>query len=72
MFRKGASMLYKGVKENDGTYSIRESVHGGNWSVCLMGVRGCNVNKTINRLIVEDDDREFEKKRQAVTIQPEG
>ncbi len=43
-------MRYKTVKENDGTYSIRESKHGLNWSIALTGVRGCNVNRTLNRL----------------------
>lgn len=43
-------MQYKSVKEFDGTYSIRYSVMGGNWHILMMGVRGCNVNKIINRL----------------------
>lgn len=42
--------MYKAVKESDGTYSIRYSVHGLNWEVILLGVRGCNVNRTIEKL----------------------
>ena len=43
-------MFYKAVRENDGTYSIRESKAGGNYHVILLGVRGCNVSKVINKL----------------------
>ena len=39
--------MYKAVKENDGTYSIRYSKHGGNWEVTKLGVRGCNVTRTL-------------------------
>jgi len=46
--------MYKAVKENDGTYSIRFSRFGLNWEVILLGVRGCNVNRTINKLYRED------------------
>ncbi len=42
--------MYKAVKENDGTYSIRYSKSGGNWEVIKLGVRGCNVNRIIARL----------------------
>ena len=38
---------YKAVKENDGTYSIRYSKNGGNWEVIKLGVRGCNINRTL-------------------------
>lgn len=43
--------MYKAVKENDGTYSIRYSKHGGNWEVVKLGVRGCNVGRIIDRLM---------------------
>jgi len=46
-------MFYKSVKENDGTYSIRESKAGANYQVIMLGVRGCNVNRTINRLYAQ-------------------
>jgi hypothetical protein len=41
---------YKAVRENDGTYSIRASVFGLNWTVIRLGVRGCNVNRVIGGL----------------------
>jgi len=47
-------MYYRAVKENDGTYSIRQSRFGMNWEVILMGVRGCNVNRIIDRLYRKD------------------
>lgn len=43
-------MHFKAVQENDGTYSIRASRHGLNWEVVMLGVRGCNVGKTIAKL----------------------
>ena len=46
--------MYKSVKENDGTYTIRHSVYGGNYAVILSGIRGCNVSRTINRLYMND------------------
>lgn len=49
--------MYKAVKENDGTYSIRHSVHGLSWEVVRLGVRGCNVDRTINKLTKEEDER---------------
>jgi hypothetical protein len=51
-------MYYKAVKENDGTYTIRESKAGLNYSVIMAGVRGCNVNRIINRLYSEAYYRE--------------
>ena len=42
-------MRYKAVKENDGTYSIRQSVHGLSWEIVLLGVRGCNVSRILER-----------------------
>lgn len=47
-------MMYKSVKENDGTYTIRASLHGANWDIVLSGVRGCNVNRIINKLYLGD------------------
>lgn len=43
-------MLFKAVKENDGTYSIRQSECGLSWEVVILGVRGCNVERVLNRL----------------------
>jgi hypothetical protein len=43
-------MMFKSVLENDGTYSIRCSRFGLNWEVVMLGVRGCNVQRTINQL----------------------
>lgn len=40
--------IYKTIKENDGTYSIRYSKMGGNWEITILGIRGCNVNRVIN------------------------
>jgi hypothetical protein len=42
--------MYKAVKENDRTYSIRYSQFGLNWEAVMLGVRGCNVSRTINKL----------------------
>ena len=42
--------MYKAVRENDGIYSIRFSVMGGNWEVIKLSVRGCNVQRVINKL----------------------
>lgn len=42
--------MYKAVKERDGTYSIRYSNYGGNYNIVKLGVRGCNVNRVINKL----------------------
>ena len=42
--------MYKAVKENDGTYSIRYSKHGLNWEVDRIGVRGCNVRRILNSI----------------------
>jgi hypothetical protein len=39
---------YKAVKENDGTYTIRYG-----FEVVLAGVRGCNVQRTLERLNYE-------------------
>lgn len=48
-------MYYKAVKENDGTYTIRGSKAGGNFSeIVESGVRGCNVNRRINQLHLDD------------------
>ncbi len=47
-------MQYRSVRQNDGTYHIQESKFGLNWSIIKTGVRGCNVNKIINRLHVID------------------
>jgi len=46
--------VFKAVRENDGTYSIRYSQFGLNWEVILLGVRGCNVSRTINRLYSQE------------------
>ena len=46
-------MLFKAVKENDGTYSIRQSRCGASWEVIMLGVRGCNVERVLNRLYCE-------------------
>lgn len=43
-------MRYKAVKESDGTYSIRESRFGLNWTVIILGVRGCNIGRVIRNL----------------------
>jgi len=47
-------MQYKAVRESDGTYSIRQSKHGMNWEIIYVGVRGCNVNRVINKLYKSD------------------
>lgn len=49
-------MFYRSVRENDGTYTIRGSVAGLNYNeIVKMGVRGCNVNRTINKLHAQDN-----------------
>lgn len=47
-------MRYRAVKQSDGTYVVQASRFGLNWTIILTGVRGCNVNRTINRLYWED------------------
>ncbi len=48
-------MSYKSVKENDGTYTIRASKAGLNFSeIVKSGVRGCNVDRIINKLYMDD------------------
>lgn len=44
---------YKAVKQLDGTYTILGSEFGFNWEVVKAGVRGCNVDRVINRLYLE-------------------
>lgn len=48
-------MRYRESRQNDGTYNIESSQHGGNWEIVLTGVRGCNVSRIINRLYFEDN-----------------
>lgn len=44
-------VFYKAVKEADGTYTIRASKAGCSFhEIILAGVRGCNVNRIINKL----------------------
>jgi hypothetical protein len=48
-------MRFKPVKESDGTYTIRGSVAGANFNeIVRSGVRGCNVNRTIETLIRQE------------------
>lgn len=48
-------MYYKAVRENDGTYTIRSSKAGCSYhEIVYSGVRGCNVNRIISRLYMED------------------
>ena len=48
------SWRYKAVRENDGTYSIRGSIAGLNYSEIVMtGVRGCNVQRVLTKLVLE-------------------
>ena len=60
---RGCVVFYKAVKENDGTYSIRESQAGCNYSVIMLGVRGCNVNRVINTLRKESDEDETRNRK---------
>ena len=46
--------MYKAVKENDGTYTIRYSKHGLNYEIVRSGVRGCNVSRIIDKFYRED------------------
>lgn len=46
--------MYRAIKQNDGTYSISYSEYGLNWEIVLIGVRGCNVNRVVNRMYFED------------------
>lgn len=48
-------MRFKAVRENDGTYSIRQSVCGLSWEVILLGVRGCNISRVLDRLYRESE-----------------
>lgn len=49
-------LMYKAVKENDGTYTIRYSKAGLNYSeIVESGVRGCNVNRRINHWYSKED-----------------
>jgi hypothetical protein len=62
-------MSYKATKESDGTYTIR---YAANLGVCLVGIRGCNVSRTIRRLNDKDavKDHKRQKAKQPVTIHP--
>jgi len=42
--------MYFSEKQSDGSYYILFSRHGANSEIVLTDVRGCNVNRTINRL----------------------
>ena len=44
------NMNYKSIKQNDGTYNILHSIIGLNWEIILIGIRGCNVERMINKL----------------------
>ena len=43
-------MKYRSKKENDGTYYIEQSKHGLSWEIIFTGIRGCNVNRLLNKL----------------------
>jgi len=43
-------MRYRSAKQNDGTYNIEESETGFSWHIIQTGVRGCNVDRIINKL----------------------
>ena len=47
-------MYYRSTKQRDGTYNIEQSRAGCNWEIIYSGVRGCNVDRVINRLCFED------------------
>lgn len=44
---------YKAVKQLDGTYTILGSEFGFAWEIVKSNVRGCNVDRVINRLYME-------------------
>lgn len=44
---------YKSVKQSDGTYTIYGSEFGLSWEIVETGVRGCNVDRVINRLYLD-------------------
>lgn len=53
---------YKAVRESDGTYSIRSSRAGLNYSdIVKTGVRGCNASKVIDKLYRKDDEEEIKR-----------
>lgn len=57
-------MRYKAVKELDGTYSIRASVMGMNYSeVCMLGVRPCNVERVLSKLNNDDYRNQLKESR---------
>lgn len=61
-------MRYKAVRELDNTYSIRASVMGMNYSeVVMLGVRPCNVEKTLAKLNAEDAKRQQQEKKRETT-----
>jgi hypothetical protein len=43
-------MKYTSRKQNDGTYNVLQSISGLNWEIILIGIRGCNVERMINKL----------------------
>jgi hypothetical protein len=47
-------MKYTSSKQKDGTYNILQSTFGLNWEIVLIGIRGCNVEKTINKLYLKN------------------
>lgn len=47
-------MRYRSSKQRDGTYNIEQSRFGCSWEIIFTGVRGCNVNRVINRLYTQE------------------
>lgn len=46
--------MYSSVKQKDNTYTIYYSRFGLNKEIVMTGVRGCNVNRVINKLYYQD------------------
>ena len=57
-------MRYKAVRELDGTYSVRASVMGMNYSeVIMLGLRPCNVERVLNKLNSDDYRKQLKESR---------
>lgn len=55
-------MHYKAVKESDGTYTIRSCTAGLNYNeIEMVGVRGCNVSRILNKLAAEEYYRSLQQ-----------
>lgn len=56
--------MYSAEKQNDGTYIIYYSKYGLNKEIVKPGVRGCNVVRVVEKMQVDDMNKEFKEERE--------